>query len=288
MLDELPESDLRRLRETLLDAVADSDVRDDGPLDRAAILERVLGAELCRRLGIVRLPDAFKLSIVMPVYNEIRTLSKVIERLRATHLPLEIVIIDDGSRDGSREYLAGLSERTAENADLKIVFHERNQGKGGAVKTGLLASSGDVVVIQDADLEYDPSDLWSLLQPIAEDQADVVYGSRFSHIDGPVHHYWHRWGNQFITRLSNWKSGWALTDVETCYKMMRRELAQKIAPTLVERGFGIEIELTFKLARQSGVRFFERPVSYVGRSWAEGKKIGLKDGLWALWCILRY
>jgi glycosyltransferase involved in cell wall biosynthesis len=288
LLQELPESDLRRLRETLLDAVADNDAREDGPPDRAAILERVLGPELCRKLGIFRLPATFKLSVVMPVYNEIRTLPKVIERLRATRLPLEIVIVDDGSRDGSREYLAELRERAAENADLKIIFHDRNQGKGGAVKTGLLASSGDVVVIQDADLEYDPNDFWPLLQPIVEGQADVVYGSRFSHIDGPVHHYWHRWGNQFITGLSNWKSGWALTDVETCYKMIRRELAHKIAPTLVERGFGIEIELTFKLARQPGVRFFERPISYVGRSWAEGKKIGVKDGLWALWCILRY
>jgi len=126
------------------------------------------------------------------------------------------------------------------------------------------------------------------LQPIIEDQADVVYGSRFSHIDGPVHHYWHRWGNQFVTRLSNWKSGWTLTDVETCYKMIRRELVQQIAPHLQERGFGIELELTHKLARMPGVRFYERPVSYVGRSWADGKKIGLKDGLWALWCILRY
>jgi glycosyltransferase involved in cell wall biosynthesis len=168
------------------------------------------------------------------------------------------------------------------------VFHERNQGKGGALKTGFLECTGDAVVVQDADLEYDPQDLRALLQPIVEGRADIVYGSRFSHIDGAVHHYWHRWGNQLITRLSNWKSGRMLTDVETCYKMIRRELIQQIAPGLKERGFGIELELTFKLARMKGVRFFERPVSYVGRSWAEGKKIGVKDGLWALWCILRY
>jgi hypothetical protein len=127
-----------------------------------------------------------------------------------------------------------------------------------------------------------------LLQPIVEGQADVVYGSRFSHIDGPVHHYWHRWGNQCITRLANWKSGLALTDVETCYKLIRRELLVQIAPGLTERGFGIELELTFKLAHLPGVRFYERPVSYVGRSWAEGKKIGFKDGLWALWCIVKH
>src|SRR4029079_8939656 len=150
-----------------------------------------------------------------------------------------------------------------------------------------LACTGDVVIIQDADLEYDPADYRSLLQPIIEGEADVVYGSRFSHIDGPVHHYWHRWGNQFVTRLSNWKSGWTLTDVETCYKMIRREGVQQTGPHLQERGFGIELELTHKLARMPSVRFYERPVSYVGRSWADGKKIGLKDGLWALWCILR-
>src|SRR5262245_30611964 len=152
----------------------------------------------------------------MPVYNEIRTLTTVIDRVRATGLPLEIVIVDDGSRDGSRELLSQLRNNPDQsNADLKIIFHEKNQGKGGAIQTGFLACTGDVVIIQDADLEYDPADYRSLLQPIIDDQADVVYGSRFSHIDGPVHHYWHRWGNQFVTRLSNWKSGWALTDVET-------------------------------------------------------------------------
>jgi glycosyltransferase involved in cell wall biosynthesis len=286
--EELSETDLRRLRE-----IFDASVSDDVPrgihLDRIEILERVFGTDLCRKLGIFRLPSGFKLSVVIPVYNEIRTLSQVIERVRSTGLPLEIVIVDDGSSDGSREYLAELRDSGGgKNADLKILFHKQNQGKGGAIKTGFLACTGNVVIIQDADLEYDPGDYWSLLQPIIEGQADVVYGSRFSHIDGPVHHYWHRWGNQLITRLSNWKSGRALTDVETCYKMIRRELAQQIAPGLTERGFGIELELTHKLARKPGVRFYERPVSYVGRSWAEGKKIGVKDGLWALWCALRY
>jgi glycosyltransferase involved in cell wall biosynthesis len=204
-------------------------------------------------------------------------------------LPIELIIIDDGSSDGSREFLTDLKDhRGALNPDLKIIFHDKNQGKGGAIKTGFLASTGDAVIIQDADLEYDPADYRSLLQPIIEGDADVVYGSRFSHIDGPVHHYWHRWGNQLLTRLSNWKSGWMLTDVETCYKLIRRDLVQKIAPRLRESGFGIEIELTMTLARLPGVRFYERPVSYAGRSWTEGKKIGLKDGLWAIWCILRY
>ena len=255
-------------------------------LDRVSLVEQSLGVELARRLGVYRVPQNFTLSVVMPVYNEIRTLARVIERVRATGLPIELVIVDDGSSDGSRQFLANLQNQSA--ADCKIIFHERNQGKGGALKTGFLAATGDAVIVQDADLEYDPHDYWALLQPIVEGEADVVYGSRFSHIDGPVLHYWHRWGNQLVTRLSNWKSGRALSDVETCYKLVRRELIQQIAPTLVERGFGIEIELTHKLARMPEVRFYERPVSYVGRSWAEGKKIGVKDGLWAIWCALRY
>jgi glycosyltransferase involved in cell wall biosynthesis len=289
LIDELSTDDLRRLRELLVEAADDAASPDGGRLDRVEVLQRLLGLELSRKLGIFRLPDGFKLSVVIPVYNEIRTLAKVIERVRATRLPLEIVIVDDGSRDGSREYLTELRDSGSEqNRDLKIVLHERNQGKGGALKTGFLECTGDAVIIQDADLEYDPQDYRSLLQPLVEGQADVVFGSRFSHVDGPVHHYWHRWGNQLITRLSNWKTGRAWTDVETCYKLIRRDLLQRIAPGLRERGFGIELELTAKLARQPGVRFYERPVSYVGRSWAEGKKIGVKDGLWAMWCILRY
>jgi glycosyltransferase involved in cell wall biosynthesis len=298
LFDELNATELHRIREALLEPVGQGGSAKDR-IDRVDVLQRLLGKELSRKLGVFRLPEGFRLSVVIPVYNEIRTLAQVIERVRATKLPLELVIVDDGSRDGSRELLAELRDReagaaagaggaTAESKALKVIFHEKNQGKGGALKTGFLACTGDVVIIQDADLEYDPQDYRALLQPIVEGEADVVYGSRFSHIDGPVHHYWHRWGNQVITRLSNWKFGRALTDVETCYKMVRRELLQQIAPQLMERGFGIELELTARLARLPGVRFYERPVSYVGRSWAEGKKIGVKDGLWALWCILRY
>jgi glycosyltransferase involved in cell wall biosynthesis len=285
--DELTTSDLRNIRELLCDR--EIAATESGRLDRLEILQRLFGPELCRKLGIYRLPDGFRLSVVIPVYNEIRTLAKVIERVRATGLPLEIVIVDDGSRDGSREYLTELRDSEGDrNRDLKIILHERNQGKGGALKTGFLECTGDAVIIQDADLEYDPQDYHALLQPLVEGQADVVFGSRFSHIDGAVHHYWHRWGNQLITKLSNWRTGRAWTDVETCYKLVRRDLLQRIAPGLQERGFGIELELAAKLARQSGVRFFERPVSYVGRSWADGKKIGVKDGIWAMWCILRY
>lgn len=256
---------------------------------RVELLSQILGSDVCRKLGIYAIPAGFKLSVVIPVYNEVRTLAKVVARVRDTGLPLEIVIVDDGSTDGTRDLLAHWADASdPANADLIVVLHERNQGKGGALRTGFARCTGDVIVVQDADLEYDPQDFRALLQPIVEDRADVVYGSRFSHVDGQVHHFWHRWGNQLITRLSNWKSGRALTDVETCYKMVRRELVEQVSPTLRERGFGIELELTFKLARIPGVRFYERPISYHGRTYREGKKIGVKDGLWAMWCILWY
>jgi len=289
LIDELSPAELGRVRDALLDSAAESADDARRGVERVDLLLRLLGSELCRKLGIYRIPADFKLSVVIPVYNEVRTLAQVLERVRATALPLEIVIVDDGSRDGTRDLLAGWRDSTdPRHADLKIIFHERNQGKGGALRTGFAHCTGNVVVVQDADLEYDPQDFRALLQPIVEGRADIVYGSRFSHIDGQVHHYWHRWGNQLITRLSNWKSGRTLTDVETCYKMIRRELLQQVAPSLRERGFGIELELTFKLARLPGVRFYERPISYYGRTYREGKKITWRDGLWAMWCILRY
>jgi glycosyltransferase involved in cell wall biosynthesis len=171
---------------------------------------------------------------------------------------------------------------------LRIVFHERNQGKGAAVRTGLLQATGQVVVIQDADLEYDPREFSKLLEPLLEGRADIVYGSRFLAGDRTVSPAWHRHGNGFLTRLSNLRTRLKLTDVETCYKMFRRELIQPIAATLREKGFGIELEITAKCARLPGVRFLELPISYARRSYAEGKKIGMKDGFWALWCIARY
>jgi glycosyltransferase involved in cell wall biosynthesis len=285
-MNDVSTSPWRDVADALLQIGGESDLAPD---ERVALLQRLLGPELCRRLGIYRIPEGFKLSVVIPVYNERRTIETVIERVRGTGIPCEIVIVDDGSRDGTRELLREWQEGGDPRfADLKIIFHERNQGKGGALKTGFLHCTGDAVVIQDADLEYDPQDFRTLLQPIIENRADVVYGSRFSHNDGPVLHYWHRWGNRLITRFSNWRSGRTWTDVETCYKVIRRELIQQIAPGLGERGFGIELEITHKLARMKDVRFFERPVSYAGRSYAEGKKITWRDGVWALWCIVRY
>lgn len=286
--EQMSAAEREHVRSCLLTAPAES-LAEAAPVSRVKVLQSLLGTELSRRLGVYEIPDGFKLSVVIPVYNEFKTIEKVIQRVRDTGLPCEMVIVDDGSKDGTRDVLARLRDDEAEaNPDLRIIFHEKNQGKGAALRTGFQHCTGDVVVVQDADMEYDPQDFRLLLQPLVEDRADVVYGSRFSHNDGVVLSYWHQWGNQLITRLSNWKSGRTLTDVETCYKMIRRHLIQEIAPTLKERGFGIELELTFKLARIDGVRFFERPISYAGRSYAEGKKIGWRDGVWAMWCILTY
>jgi hypothetical protein len=281
--------DVRRLRDALLQWTADHRHTDDPDIDRIELLEGLLGGEICKQLGIYRIPSSFLLSVVIPVYNEVRTLAQVIERVRNVNIPCEIVCVDDGSTDGTRDLLPRLAEEAVRLGEkLKVVLHERNQGKGAALKTGFLNVSGDVVVIQDADMEYDPQDFRLLLQPILSGQADVVYGSRFSHNDGPLLHYWHTLGNKVITKLANWRWGLRFSDVETCYKMVRRDLLNEIAPTLQEKRFGVELELTAKLVRRGGVRFFERPIGYAGRSYAEGKKIGWKDGVSAMRCILRY
>ena len=252
--------------------------------DRVELLERLIGRDACRRLGIYALPADFVLSVVIPVYNEAKTLEKVIARVRETHLPMEIICVDDGSRDGTREVL----ERLANEQDIKAVFHEKNQGKGAALRTGFLEATGDVVVVQDADMEYDPQDIRLLLQPILENSADVVYGSRFSGPERAVSPLWHLAANKLITNLFNVFHGHRFTDVETCYKLFRRELIQEVAPKLREKRFGIELEMTARLLKNRAVRFHERPIRYDRRSYAEGKKIGWRDGLWALWCIVRY
>ena len=228
------------------------------------------------------IPEGFRLSVVIPAFNEAATIRQVIERVRNCGLSCEIIVVDDGSRDGTRDLLDSM--RAA--SDLKVIFHAGNQGKGAALKTGFENASGDVIVIQDADLEYDPQDFHSMLPPILSGQADIVYGSRFA---GPsrVSPLWHQSGNQLITFLSNLATGLKLSDAETCYKMFRRDLLGQI-PELREKGFGIELELTAKFAKIPGIRLVERPIGYARRSYAEGKKIGLKDAFWALYCILRY
>lgn len=225
-------------------------------------------------------PAGFLLSVVIPVYNEVQTIEDVVRRVRAAPYRKEIVLVDDGSTDGTRELVQRL-----EGEDLTRCFHAENRGKGAAVRTGFAAARGDVVVIQDADLEYDPKDLPALLAPILDGRADAAYGSRF--LGGPhrVHLFWHYAGNKFLTLFSNALTNLNLTDMETGYKAFRRDLLVNLP--LRSKRFGIEPELTAKLARRR-CRVYEVPISYSGRDYAEGKKIGWLDGLTAIFWILRF
>ena len=223
-----------------------------------------------------------KLSILVPVYNEERTLAQVIERVQATPYEKELVVVDDGSSDGSPRVLAELAQRFP---NMRVLRHEKNRGKGAALATALAHVSGDVVLIQDADLEYDPNDYGALVKPIEEGKADVVFGSRFLGGTHRCHLFWHYVGNRFLTFVSNVFTNLNLTDMETCYKVFRSDVLKQI--TVQEDRFGFEPEITAKLARL-GCRFYEVGISYDGRGYDEGKKIGLKDALWAFVCILRY
>jgi glycosyltransferase involved in cell wall biosynthesis len=224
-----------------------------------------------------------KLSVVIPVYNEEATLTQIVERVLATPYEKELILVDDGSRDRSRELMQDLARQ---HANVRCYYHERNRGKGAALSTGFREVQGDVVIIQDADLEYDPADYGALLRPILEGKADVVYGSRF--LGGAysrVHLFWHSVGNRMLTLASNMFTNLNLTDMETCYKVMRREVVQKIQ--IRSRTFAVEPELTAKIAKLR-VRVYEVPISYAGRDYSEGKKIGLKDAFIALWAIVRW
>ena len=222
-----------------------------------------------------------KLSVVIPVYNEKATIHEILRRVRAVNLPKEIIIVDDFSTDGTRETLQELGS----GPDLKIVFQPRNMGKGAALRTGFEAVTGDIVVIQDADLEYDPDEYSVLIQPILANKADVVYGSRF--LAGPhrVLFFWHYLGNKALTTLSNMMTDLNLTDMETCYKVFRASILKQIK--LREDRFGFEPEFTAKIAR-ARCRVYEVPISYSGRDYFEGKKIGWKDGVAAIFFILKY
>ena len=228
-----------------------------------------------------------KLSVVVPVFNERATIHQIVAAIGAVPLESlglskEIVIVDDYSADGTRDELKKLEGQPG----IRVLYHERNQGKGAALRTGFAAATGDLVIVQDADLEYDPREYSKLVQPILEGRADVVFGSRFA--GGESHrvlYFWHSLGNKFLTLLSNMFTDLNLTDMETCYKVFRREVLQQI--TVEENRFGFEPEITAKVAKLR-CRVYEVGISYAGRTYDEGKKIGWRDGLRAVWCIIKY
>jgi glycosyltransferase involved in cell wall biosynthesis len=222
------------------------------------------------------------LAVVMPCFNERATIEAIVERVLDSPFTSELVIVDDGSSDGTREVLRKLAQREER---IRLFEQNPNQGKGAALRRGFKEASGDIVLIQDADLEYNPDDYPVLLAPILDGRADAVFGSRF--LGGPhrVLYYWHSVGNKVLTTLSNMFTNLNLTDMETCYKVFRTEVLRKV--TTRQDRFGFEPEITAKVAR-AGARIYEVPISYAGRTYAEGKKIGWRDGVKALWCIIRY
>jgi glycosyltransferase involved in cell wall biosynthesis len=237
-----------------------------------------------------------KLSLVIPVYNERATLKEIVRRVVALDLDKELVLVDDDSRDGSRELLIELRDQGLQRwlppgaaprgtNQVKVILQDRNQGKGAALRAGFAAASGDIVLIQDADLEYDPRDIPQLIQPIVDNEADVVFGSRFIGASHRVLYFWHMVVNRWITLLSNMFNDLNLTDIEICYKAFRSEVAKALV--IEENRFGVEPELTAKVAKMR-LRIYEVPVSYRGRTYEEGKKIGWKDGVRAVYCIVKY
>jgi len=244
--------------------------------------------------------DNPKISVVIPVYNEKNTIEEILRRVQETEMRKEIVIVDDCSTDGTRQYLESMLQAQGKGEtwaqahdggdpvdvrDLRIFFQKQNQGKGAALRRGFAETTGDIVLVQDADLEYDPKDYPTLLGPIIDGRADVVFGSRF--IGGPqrVHYFWHYVANKMLTLLSDVMTNLKLTDMETCYKVFRKEVLQGI--NLRSNRFGFEPEITAKISKGKW-RIYEVPISYAGRTYEEGKKITWKDGVQALWCIFRY
>jgi glycosyltransferase involved in cell wall biosynthesis len=253
------------------------------PAERVQLLQRLLGEAACRQIGIYPLPDEFLLSVVIPVYNERQWIREILRRVQAVPIPKEIVLVDDFSTDGTREIL-----QQFEGENIRVFYQPFNQGKGAALREGFRHVRGDVVIVQDADLEYDPAEYPRLLQPIIEKRADVVFGSRFRGESNRVLYFWHYVANKMLTTLSNMFSNLNLTDMETCYKVFRREVLRDMQ--LKSNRFGFEPEITAKIAkhRNPSWRVYEVPISYSGRTYEEGKKIGLKDAFTAFYCIVRY
>jgi glycosyltransferase involved in cell wall biosynthesis len=254
------------------------------PEDRARFLQRLLGDGTCRQLGIFPVPVGFKLSVVIPVYNERQWVRELVRRVEAVPLPKEILLVDDCSTDGTRDILRDLEK----HEDVRVFYQPVNQGKGAALREGFRHATGSIVVVQDADLEYDPSEYPRLIQPIVDNRADVVYGSRFIGESHRVLYFWHYVANLALTTLSNMFTNLNLTDMETCYKVFRREVLAEIH--LKSNRFGFEPEITAKVAKRKNPawRIYEIPISYSGRTYEEGKKIGLKDALSAFYCIVHY
>jgi glycosyltransferase involved in cell wall biosynthesis len=251
---------------------------------------RTIGDSACRQLGFYVIPSDMRLSVVIPVYNEEKTLRILVDKVRQVPIRKELILIDDCSKDRTRDVLKALEAEGGQDDfnKIRIFFHDVNQGKGAALKTGFSHVEGDIVIIQDADLEYDPAEYPRLLQPIVENKADVVFGSRF--LGDQAHrvlYFWHYLGNRFLTTLSNCFTNLNLSDMETCYKVFRRSVIDEITPKLVQKRFGFEPEITARVARRR-LRVFETSVSYAGRTYAEGKKIGWRDGFKALYCIIRF
>jgi glycosyltransferase involved in cell wall biosynthesis len=253
------------------------------PAERVRILQQLLGEPACRQLGIYPIPAAFKLSVVIPVYNEEQWVRELLRRVQAVPIPKEIIVVDDCSKDGTRDILTELA-----SDEVRVFYQEVNQGKGAALREAFKHCTGDVVIVQDADLEYDPAEYPRLIQPILDNRADVVFGSRFIGESHRVLYFWHSVANSALTMLSNMFTNLNLTDMETCYKVFRREVLTGI--NLKSNRFGFEPEITAKIARKRSPswRIYEVPISYSGRTYEEGKKIGLKDAFTALYCILRY
>jgi glycosyltransferase involved in cell wall biosynthesis len=238
-----------------------------------------------------------RLSVIVPVYNEVETIAEILRRVRAVDLSVpvgygpengcvvelqrEVVVVDDGSSDGTREILA----HWADDPHVEVIYHEKNQGKGAAVRTGLRHANGDVMLIQDADLEYDPRDYRAMLQPILEERSQVVYGSRFRGGPTKAMFFWHMIGNRFLTLVTNVLYDSILSDMETCYKVFTREVADQL--DLRASGWGFDPEITAQILRL-GYRIYEVPIAYTGREFDEGKKIGWRDGLTVLWTLVKY